>query len=223
MNLFAGAYAYLLAHQAEFVAAVGTHLSLSGFALAVAVLVCVPLGILTSRWGVRGRLALNVIGVARVVPSIAVLFLLLPYLHLGFTPALVALTLLACPPVLINTDAGMRGVDPAVLEAGRGLGMGPWRLLREVQVPLALPVILAGIRSSAVEVIASATLATLIGAGGLGLYIIRGLDLNRPEVLLVGAGPVALMAVAVELGMGALQRKISPPTAVRETGPRRAT
>jgi len=143
--------------------------------------------------------------------------LLLPYLHLGFTPALVALTLLACPPVLINTDTGMRGVDPAVLEAGRGLGMGPLRLLREVQIPLALPVILVGIRSSAIEVIASATLAALIGAGGLGLFIFRGLDLDRQDILLVGAGPVAIMAIAVELFFGLLQRRLSPLGTARET------
>src|SRR5262249_12095887 len=158
------------------------HLVLCGAALAIAVALCVPLGILTSRWGLAGRVLLNVVGVARVVPSIAILFLLLPYLHEGFRPALVALTLLAWPPILITTDAGMRGVSPAVIEAGRGLGMGTARLLREVQLPLALPVIIAGLRGSAVEVIASATLATLIGAGGLGVFILRGLDVLRPEI-----------------------------------------
>jgi osmoprotectant transport system permease protein len=213
MDLLTDTLAYIGEHQGEFVEAMRTHLALSGLALAIAIILCVPLGILTSRWGARARVILNGIGVLRVVPSIAVLFLLLPYLGLGFTPALVALILLACPPVLINTDAGMRGVDPAALEAGRGLGMGPLRLLREVQIPLALPVMLAGIRSSAIEVIASATLATLIGAGGLGLFIIRGLDLNRRDILLVGAVPVALMAVATELAFSALQRRVSPPAA----------
>ena len=211
MDLLTGALTYVRDHQTEFMEAIATHLVLSGLALTIAVVLCVPLGILTSRWGMSARVILNGIGVLRVVPSIAVLFLLLPYLHLGFTPALVALTLLACPPGLINTDAGMRGVSPAVLEAGRGLGMGTLRLLREVLVPLALPVILVGIRSSAIEVIASATLATLIGAGGLGLYILRGLDLGRHEILLVGAVPVALMAVATELAFGTVQRLVSPP------------
>ena len=105
----------------------------------------------------------------------------------------------------------MRAVDPAVLEAGRGLGMGPGRLLRDVQWPLALPVVIAGIRTSAVEVIASATLATLIGGGGLGLFIIQGLALNKHEILLLGAVPVALLAIGTELGLGALQRRFSPP------------
>jgi osmoprotectant transport system permease protein len=169
------------------------------------------LGILTSRWGASARIIINLFGVGRVVPSIAVLFLLLPYLGVGQVPALVALILLACPPILINTDAGMRAVDPAVLEAGRGLGMGPGRLLREVQWPLALPVVIAGIRTSAVEVIASATLATLIGGGGLGLFIIQGLALNKHEILLLGAVPVALLAIGTEVVLGALQRRFSPP------------
>jgi osmoprotectant transport system permease protein len=203
--------AYLLAHQAAFWTALRTHLVLSGGALSVALLLCVPLGILTSRWGASARLIINLFGVGRVVPSIAVLFLLLPYLGVGQVPALVALILLACPPILINTDAGMRAVDPAVLEAGRGLGMGPGRLLREVQWPLALPVVIAGIRTSAVEVIASATLATLIGGGGLGLFIIQGLALNKNEILLLGAVPVALLAIGTELVLGAVQRRFSPP------------
>lgn len=212
MDVLSDTITYLQAHQDEFWAAVRTHLFLSGAALAIALLLCIPLGILTSRWGAQARVIINIFGIGRVVPSIAVLFLLLPSLGVGQLPALVALTLLACPPILINTDAGMRGVDAAVLEAGRGLGMGPGRLLREVQWPLALPVVITGIRTSAVEVIASATLATLIGGGGLGFFIIQGLSLNRNEILLLGAVPVALLAIGTELLLGAMQRHFSPPT-----------
>jgi osmoprotectant transport system permease protein len=211
MDVLSATIAYLLTHQEAFWSAVETHLLLSGGALGVALALCIPLGILTSRWGVEGRLIINLFGIGRVIPSIAVLFLLLPYLGVGEVPALVALILLACPPILINTDAGMRAVDPAVLEAGRGLGMGPVRLLREVQWPLALPVVIAGIRTSAVEVIASATLATLIGGGGLGLFIIQGLALNKSEILLLGAVPVALLAIGTELILGAVQRRVSAP------------
>lgn len=213
MELLSDSIAYFMSHLAEFGEALRTHVVLSVAALAIAIAACLPLGVLTSRWGAAARAVINGIGVARVVPSIAVLFLLLPYLGLGFTPALVALTLLACPPILINTDAGMRGVDPAVIEAGRGLGMGPLRLLRDVQLPLALPVIIAGVRTSAVEVVASATLATLIGGGALGVFIIRGLDVNRSEILMVGAVPVALLAIATEFLLGTLQRKLSLPAA----------
>jgi osmoprotectant transport system permease protein len=211
MDVLGATITYLLTHQDAFWTALRTHLFLSGVALGVALGLCIPLGILTSRGGPQTRLIINLFGIGRVIPSIAVLFLLLPYLGVGPVPALVALTLLACPPILINTDAGMRAVDPAVLEAGRGLGMGPGRLLREVQWPLALPVVIAGVRTSAVEVIASATLATLIGGGGLGLFIIQGLALNKNEILLLGAVPVALLALGTELVLGALQRRFSAP------------
>ncbi len=217
MELLSDSITYFMSHLTEFGEALRTHITLRVAALAIAIVVCLPLGVLTSRWGAVARLVINGVGVARVVPSIAVLFLLLPYLGLGFTPALVALTLLACPAILINTDAGMRGVDPAVLQAGPGLCMGTVRLLRDVPLPLALQVIIAGIRTSAVEVVASATLATLIGGGALGVFIIRGLDVNRAEILMVGAVPVALLAIATELALGVLQRKLTLPVAAGGT------
>jgi osmoprotectant transport system permease protein len=147
-------------------------------------------------------------GIVRVIPSIAVLFLLIPLLHTGFRPAVVALTLLAIPPLLINTEAGMRGVDRNILEAGRGMGMSYWQLLSRVQMPLAMPVVVAGLRSAAVEVIASATLATLIGGGGLGDPIAIGLSLSRAPILLAGAIPAALLALIAELSLASLQRRL---------------
>jgi osmoprotectant transport system permease protein len=139
--------------------------------------------------------------------------LLLPLMGTGFQPSLVALTLLACPPILINTDAGLRGIDPGIVEAGRGIGFTPLRLLRDVQLPLALPVILAGVRTAAVEVIASATLATFIGGGGLGQFIVAGLALSNNSILLVGAIPIAILALVVEALLGRMQRAVVPPGA----------
>ena len=213
MDLLHAMWSYLTTNSDRFGQAVNTHLALSGLALLFALLACVPLGILTSRWGSGGRLVLNVVGVARVVPSLAVLMLLLPIMGTGFPPSLVALTLLACPPILINTDAGLRGIDPAIVEAGRGIGYTPLRLLREVQLPLALPVILAGVRTAAVEVIASATLATFIGGGGLGQFILAGLALSNNSILLVGAIPIAILALVVEALLGRMQRAVVPPGA----------
>ena len=181
---------------------------MSGSALLLAALIGVSLGIWISRFGTLARLTVNFTGVLRVVPSIAVLFLLLPLVGTGFRPSLIALTFLAVPPILINTDAGMRAVDPAIVEAGRGLGMTAWRLLWQVQLPLALPVVLAGLRIAAVEVIASATLATLIGGGGLGDFIQAGLSLSRNEILLVGAIQVAILALITELALSYAQRAI---------------
>jgi osmoprotectant transport system permease protein len=188
----------------------GTHLQLSFIALLLGGLVGIPLGIIVSRYGLLSRLSVNLVGVLRGIPSLALLFIFIPILHTGFVPSAVALTILAVPPLLINTEAGMRGVDRAVLEAGRGMGMTVWQLLRKVQIPLALPVILAGIRIAALEVIASATLASIIGGGGLGDFIFSGLSLGSSYsyLLLVGAIPVAILALLAEITLAYVQRVV---------------
>jgi osmoprotectant transport system permease protein len=149
---------------------------------------------------------MNIFNAFRVIPSLAILFLALPYLGLGYLPSLVALTVLAFPPVLINTYAGLRGVDAAVVEAAFGMGMAPYQVLRQVEIPLAVPTILAGVRTAAVEVISSATLASFIGGGGLGDFITRGFALYDVRIMLVGAIPVALLALASEALLSSLQR-----------------
>jgi osmoprotectant transport system permease protein len=149
---------------------------------------------------------MNVFNAFRVIPSLAILFLALPYLGLGFLPSLVALTVLAFPPVLINTYAGLRGVDPAVVEAAFGMGMAPSQVLRQVEIPLAVPTILAGVRTAAVEVISSATLASFIGGGGLGDFITRGFALYDVRIMLVGAIPVAFLALTSEALLSSFQR-----------------
>jgi osmoprotectant transport system permease protein len=211
MDTIQKALDYALNPASDFLGQVFTHLSLSAAALVMGALIGIPLGIWISRYGALARIVVNAVGIVRVLPSIAVLFLLLPSQGIGFRPAVIALTLLAIPPLLINTDAGLRGVDKAVIEAGRGLGMSSWRLLRTVQLPLATPVILTGLRIAAVEVVASATLATLIGGGGLGDFIATGLALgqSRYYILLVGAIPVALIALFTEVGLGYLQRSVA--------------
>jgi osmoprotectant transport system permease protein len=212
MEIVGQALIYIQNHFEDFQKASVAHLQLSFFALLLAAITCVPLGILTSRFGTVARVVINAVGIARVIPSIAVLLVLLPVLGVGFTPALVALTLLAFPPILINTDAGMRGVEPATLEAARGMGMTWYESLLEVEIPLALPVIIGGIRTATVEVIASATLATFIGAGGFGDFIAQGLSGNDNRIVLAGAIPVAILALVAELLLATLQRLVSPTT-----------
>ena len=213
MQILLGAYAYFLERQSAFWRAAGPHPTLSLTALAISVLVGVPLGIWIARRARAAQVVINLFGALRLVPSLAVLFLALPYFGTGFRPALLALTILAFPPVLINTYAGLRSVDRAVIEAAYGMGMQPLQVLRQVELPLALPAIIAGIRVSAVEVIASATLAAFIAAGGLGQFVYTGYTLNRPEVMLVGAVPVALLALAAELLLGGAQRALRVPEA----------
>ena len=124
---------------------------------------------------------------------------------------LFALLLLAGPPLIINTDAGLRSVSPAVIENARGLGMSEFQVLRRIQVPLALPVIIAGVRTAAVEVVASATLAAFVGAGSLGRFITSGLTLLDYSLLFVGAVPVALLALFAEVSLAGVERLVTPP------------
>jgi osmoprotectant transport system permease protein len=206
MQLLLDAYQYALEHQARFWTATGVHLQLSLAALAISVAIGVPLGIWIARHMSVAQYVINAFGALRLIPSLVILFLTLPYLGLGFRPALVALTLLAFPPVLINTYAGLRNVDRAVVEAAYGMGMASTQVLRQVELPLARPAILAGVRTAAVEVISSATLAAFIAGGGLGDFITLGFSQLDPAIMLVGAVPVALLALASEALLGGLQR-----------------
>ena len=208
MDTFRQAIEYALDPRNGFMTALGRHLQLSLVALGVAAVIGVTLGIVANRWRPAALVLDNAAGIVRVIPALALLFMLIPVLGTGFAPSVVALTVLAVPPLLINTEAGMRGVEPAILEAGRGMGMAYPLLLWRVHLPLALPVMLAGVRIAALEVLASATLATFIGGGGLGDFISSGLSLGRTHILLVGAVPVALMALGTEVGLGYMQRRL---------------
>jgi osmoprotectant transport system permease protein len=208
VDTFRLAVEYALDPRSGFVPALGRHLQLSLVALAIAALIGVTLGIAASRWRPAALVLDNAAGIVRVIPALALLFMLIPVLGTGFAPSVVALTVLAIPPLLINTEAGMSAVAPAILEAGRGMGMTYPLLLWRVQLPLALPVMLAGVRIAALEVLASATLATFIGGGGLGDFISSGLSQSKTYILLVGAVPVALMALATEVGLSYLQRRL---------------
>jgi osmoprotectant transport system permease protein len=135
-----------------------------------------------------------------------VLAFTLPFLGIGFLPALVALTILGLPPILTNTYVGLRQVDADAIESAAGMGMTRSQILRRVELPLATPVILAGVRTSAVQIVASATLAAFIGGGGLGDFITIGIGMMQVELLLVGAIPVTLLAIATELAFGVAER-----------------
>ena len=213
MNLLGDALGYVRDNPAGFREAVLTHLRLSLVALAAAIAIFFPLGVLASRSGRIGSAIVAAVAAARVVPSLAILFLLYPIVGLGDRPALIALTVLAGPSIVINTDAGLRNVAPMILENARGLGMNAVQVFARVQLPLASPVVVAGIRTAAVEVIASATLAAFIGAGGLGTYITAGLTLIDYKLLLVGGVPVTILALLAEAGLGAVERRLTPPVA----------
>ncbi len=213
MEIFVEAFAYASENSEQLWEALLRHLLLVFTALGIGVVVCVPLGVWTSRSQTASVVFINLFNTLRVIPSLAILFIAIsiPFLGLSFQSAAIALTILALPPILINTDAAFRNISPAVREAAQGMGMSTLDVFWRVELPLALPVILAGIRTSMVEVIASATLAAFIGAGGLGDFIVLGFQLSREHILLVGAIPVAILAIVAEIGMSSLQKAIQPP------------
>lgn len=186
------------------------HIVLSLVALLVAVAIAMPVAIMIRNTRVGALIAINVGNVGRAVPSLAILALALPFFGIGFGSALVALTALAVPPILINASTGLREVDKGVIGAARGMGLSGSQILTRIQLPIAAPVIFAGIKTSAVQTVASATLATFIGAGGLGDLIVEGLQRRGPEILLAGAFSVALLAIITEIGFGALERAFTP-------------
>ncbi|GIL14876.1 MAG: hypothetical protein BroJett039_00490 [Chloroflexota bacterium] len=205
------AFQYAAGRAAEWRDALGQHLLFVAVALSIGIIVCVPLGFVTARSRLAALGILNAANALRVIPSLAILFLAIPYFGLSFASAALALTLLALPPILINTDAAFRGISPAVQEAALALGMTWRQRLWRVELPLALPVILTGVRAATLEVIASATLAAFIGGGGLGIYVTRGFALFDNAILLVGAISVALLALTAELLLGGLERLARAP------------
>ena len=199
---------------AEIVTETGRHLLLVAVSVGLATLIGVPLGILLTRRPAWQRWVLGAANVIQTVPSLALFGLLIPVPFIGgigMRTALVALTLYALLPVLRNTVVGIAGVDPAVREAGRGLGMTDGQLLRRVELPLAASVILAGVRLATVIGIGVATIAAAIGAGGLGVFIFRGLAMVDNRTILAGALPAAALALAADAILGTVEHRLRPP------------
>ena len=204
------AWSYLTGHPAQFARAFGVHLSLSLAALALASAIAVPAGVRFAHRSVSALAAINAANIGRTLPSIAVLALAMPLLGTGFLPSVVALTLIALPPILINTITGVRGIEPDVIDAARGMGMSDRDLLRKIELPLAVPVIFAGLRTAAVQVVSGAVLATFIGGGGLGDFITSGIAMMAVPLMLVGAIPVTLLSLGADALFGGLQRHLTP-------------
>ena len=192
------------------------HVSLAAAALAVGTLIALPLGMLIGHTG-RGALAVvSIANIGRAIPSLGWFgIVFVPALNLGlglgFWPSVIALVPLAIPPIVTNTYTGLREVDRDLVEAARGMGMREWQILRRLEIPVALPVILAGIRTSAVQVVATATLAAVIAGGTLGQLILIGINIGD-DVQIVGAAIlVALLAIVTELSFAAIQRAATSP------------
>lgn len=202
---------------------VGQHLGLTGASTALAILIGVPLGVLALDSRATKGMVLSAVSILQTIPSLALLTLLLALLdRIGAVPAIIALTLYALLPIVRNTITGLEGVPPGVMNAAGGIGMTRWQQLCMVQFPLALPVIIAGIRTAAVIGVGVATLSAFIGAGGLGQFITRGLALDNHRLILLGAIPSAILALMVDGALAAvgwaldpMQKSSRPPAATR--------
>jgi osmoprotectant transport system permease protein len=194
----------------DFIGHTIAYLQICGLSIIIAMVIGIAIGVGVSRSNVLAFVAVNVSGLLRAIPVIAFLIAALPYLGVGFKPTVVALIILGIPPILLNTYTGIRGIDHAIIDAARGMGMTLWQIITRIQAPLVLPIIAAGVRTSAIQIIGTATLAAFIGAGGYGEYIIDGLNRLNNIALLAGAIPVAILAILVEAFMSWLQGKITP-------------
>ena len=204
---------FILQNREQVLELTWEHVFLVGISILLAVLAGIPLGIMIARWPKWNKPVLGFANIIQTIPSLALFGFLLPVPWLGERVerlAILALTLYALLPVIRNTYTGIRGVDPAVVEAGRGMGMTDRQLLMQVELPLALSVILSGVRVAVVMLVGLATIAAAIGAGGLGEFIFRGLAMVNNQLILAGAIPAAILALSADVGLGWLERRLKP-------------
>jgi osmoprotectant transport system permease protein len=209
MNVFQ----YIVQNRAEVLEATLEHLWMVVASTLLAVLIGIPLGILISRRPGWNKAVLGTANVIQTIPSLALFAFLLPVPWIGARSgrlAILALTLFALLPLIRNTYAGIKGVDPAIVEAGRGMGMTDRQLLFRVELPLAMGVIIAGVRVATVISVGLATIAAALGAGGLGEYIFRGIGMYDNQLILVGAIPAAALALLADNTLGWVERRLSP-------------
>jgi osmoprotectant transport system permease protein len=197
---------FIVSQHEKLLVQIGQHLGLTFLSLLLAIVVGIPLGVLISRRRKLSAPVLGTAGILQTVPSIALLGFMIPLFGIGATPAIIALLIYALLPIIRNTYTGITGVDPVVLEAATALGMNKTQRLFKVEFPLAMPVIIAGIRTAAVINVGVATLASFVAAGGLGEFIFGGISLNNTNMILAGAIPAALLAVLLDVIIGALQK-----------------
>ncbi|WP_435317209.1 ABC transporter permease [Haloarchaeobius sp. TZWSO28] len=202
------AFRFLMDNQAKFMELLTTHIKLVLVSEVLAILVAVPLGIAATR-NPRAKTAIQGIGnTAQTVPTLAIIFLVFPIVGIGFWPSVIGLFTYALLPILTNTIAGIEEVDDSVVEAARGMGMTDMEILRKIQLPMAIPVIFAGIRTSSVINVGTAYLAFFIGGGGLGLWVISGINLYSMPQALAGAIPGALLAITLDSGFALVERRL---------------
>lgn len=207
---------FIASQGSEVIRLLWEHIYMSLISLGLGVIVAVPLGIFLSQVPKVANVVISIVSVMQTIPTLALLALMIPFLGVGKVPAIVALFIYSLLPILRNTYLGMSNVNPDLLDAAKGMGLKRIQIIRQVQLPLAVPVIMAGIRLSTVYVIAWTTLASYIGGGGLGDMIFNGLNLFRPDLILGGTIPVTILAVIVDLVMARIEEWVTPTTSSKK-------
>ncbi|MGH2955664.1 MAG: ABC transporter permease [Solirubrobacterales bacterium] len=187
----------------------GTHLELTFAALGAALLIALPIGVMLGHYGRGEAFAITVGNSWRAIPELALIAILVAFIAVGFIPLTIALMVLGIPPILTNAYVGIRQVDRDAVEAARGMGMSEFRVMRSVELPLAVPTIMSGVRTGAINIVATATIAPLAGVVTLGDFIISR-NVYGDEGVLAGAILIALLAITIELGLAGVQRLLTP-------------
>ncbi|PMB84297.1 ABC transporter permease [Dolosicoccus paucivorans] len=200
----------------ELIVKIGEHLFIALAAMGLGTLVAVPLGILLTRIPRVSKGIIAVASILQTIPTLALLSFMIPFLGVGKKPAVVALFIYSLLPILRNTYVGIEQVSSTLKDAAKGMGMTPYESIAQLEVPMAVPVIMSGIRLSMTYVLAWTTLAAYIGAGGLGDFIFNGLTLFRVDLILAGTIPVTIMAVVIDQILGKLEERLTPQTSAQE-------
>lgn len=202
--------AFFAQHGSELLIKTWQQIYISAISLGLGIIVAVPLSIILMKFPRVAKVVIAIASMLQTIPALALLAIMIPFFGIGKLPAIIALFLYSLMPILRNTYVGLMGVNPDTIDSARGLGMTNMQLILKVDIPLAMPVIMAGIRLSAIYVIAWATLASYIGAGGLGDFIFNGLSLYQTDLIFGGTIPVIILALLTDYLLGKLERKLTP-------------
>lgn len=201
---------FIMQHGSELIVKTWQQIYISAISLALGIVVAIPLSIVLMKFPKTAKVVIALAGMLQTIPALALLAMMIPFFGVGRLPAIIALFLYSLMPIMRNTYVGLTGVNSNTIDAARGLGMTEIQLILKVNIPLAMPVIMAGIRLSAIYVIAWATLASYIGAGGLGDFIFNGLSLYQPDLILGGTIPVIILALLTDFLLEKLEKAFSP-------------
>lgn len=203
---------FLNQHGSELIIKTWEQIYISALALFLGIIVAVPLGIILTRYEKTAKYVMSISSMLQTIPSLALLTLMIPIFGIGKLPSIIALFIYSLLPILRNTYIGMNKVNKNLIDAAKGLGMTTAQSIFKVEIPMAMPIIMAGVRLSAVYVISWSTLASYIGAGGLGDFIFNGLNLYNPALIIGGTIPVSILAILTDYLLGKFEKKVTPVT-----------